>query len=58
MSLLAAETSTSMTSALQNIFDLVPSCISVITGNAVMMTFFCAGVIGLAVGVIKQLKNS
>lgn len=58
MPFLAAETSVSMSDALSGIFDIVPKCISVITGNAVMMTFFCAGVIGLAVGVIKKLKNS
>lgn len=54
---LSSTTTVTMTEALGNIFDIVPQCISVVTGNPILMTFFCAGVIGIAIGVIRKLKH-
>lgn len=55
--MLLAESTTSMSDALGNIFALVPQVLSVISSNAVMMTFFCAGVIGIAIGIVKKLRG-
>lgn len=57
MFMLLAESTTSMSDALGNIFTLVPQVLSVISSNAVMMTFFCAGVIGIAIGIVKKLRG-
>ena len=58
MPILVAEGSAvSMSQAVSDIFTIASSALSVVTGNAVLMTFFCAGLVGIACGVISHLKH-
>lgn len=56
--MLIAETSTvSMTTAVTSFMDVVSTVMTTITGNAILMAFFCAGIVGIAIGVVKQLRT-
>ncbi len=58
MSMLLAETSTNtMTTAVTSLMDVVSTVLTTITGNATLMVFFCAGVVGIAIGVVRKLKH-
>ncbi len=58
MSMLLAETSTNtMTTAVTSLMDVVSTVLTTITGNATLMVFFCAGVVGIAIGVVRKLKR-
>lgn len=58
MSMLLAETSTNtMTTAVGSLMDVVSTVITTITGNPTLMVFFCAGVVGIAIGVVRKLKK-
>ena len=53
-----AETSTvSMTTAVGSFMEVVSTVMSTITGNATLMVFFCAGIVGIAIGVVKKLRT-
>jgi hypothetical protein len=56
MPILAAA-SVSLSDAVSEVFTVASSCLSVVTNNTVLMTFFCAGLIGVAVGVVARLKH-
>lgn len=56
--MLLAEAGTStMTTAVASLMEVVSSVITTITGNPTLMVFFCAGVVGIAIGVVKKLKH-
>lgn len=56
--MLIAETgSNSMTTAVGSLMDVVSTVITTITGNPTLMIFFCAGVVGIAIGVVRKLKH-
>ena len=56
--MLIAETSTvSMTTAVTSFMDVVSTVMTTITGNPILMAFFCAGIVGIAIGVVKQLRT-
>ena len=55
--LLAEASTTSMADAVSSVFTIASQALGVVTGNAVLMTFFCAGIIGVACGVISHLKH-
>lgn len=58
MSMLLAEASTNtMTTAVGSLMDVVSTVITTITGNPTLMVFFCAGVVGVAIGVVRKLKK-
>ena len=58
MSMLLAEASTNnMTTAVTSLMDVVSTVLTTITGNATLMVFFCAGVVGIAIGVVRKLKR-
>lgn len=58
MSMLLAETSTNtMTTAVTSLMDVVSTVLTTITGNATLMVFFCAGVVGIAIAVVRKLKR-
>lgn len=58
MSMLLAESSTNtMTTAVTSLMDVVSTVLTTITGNATLMVFFCAGVVGIAIGVVRKLKR-
>lgn len=45
-----------MTTAVSSLMDVVSTVIGTITGNPVLMVFFCAGIVGIAIGIVKRLK--
>ena len=56
--MLIAETGgISMTTAVGSLMDVVSTVITSITGNPTLMVFFCAGVVGIAIGVVRKLKK-
>ena len=58
MSMLLAEASTNtMTTAVGSLMEVVSTVITTITGNPTLMVFFCAGVVGIAIGVVRKLKH-
>ena len=56
MTLLGAGSAVSMTEAVTSIMGVVSTVMTTITGNAVLMTFFCASIVGVAIGIVKRLR--
>lgn len=54
--LLAEASTVSMTEAVTSIMGVVSTVMTTITGNAVLMTFFCASIVGVAIGIVKRLR--
>ncbi len=58
MSMLLAETgANTMTSAVGSLMEVVSTVMTTITGNSILLTFFCAGIVGIAIGVVKNLRT-
>lgn len=55
--LIAEAGGNSMTTAVGSLMDVVSTVITTITGNPTLMVFFCAGVVGIAIGVVKKLRT-
>lgn len=56
--MLIAEASTNtMTTAVASLMEVVSTVMTTITGNSVLLTFFCAGIVGIAIGVVKKLRT-
>lgn len=55
--ILASTEGSSVSSAISTLIGLVPDVINIITGNPVLMIFFCAGILGIVIGIIKRLKG-
>lgn len=51
------QTTTSVNDAVESIVNLVPTVLNIISSNAVLMVFFCSGLLGVAIGVIRKLKH-
>lgn len=45
-----------MTEAVTSIMGVVSTVMTTITGNATLMTFFCAGIVGIGIGICKKLR--
>lgn len=56
MAILGEGSAVSMTEAVTSIMGVVSTVMSTITGNAVLMTFFCASIVGVAIGIVKRLR--
>lgn len=54
--MLAEASTVSMTTAVTSFMDVVTTVMTTITGNATLMVFFCAGIVGIAIGVVKHLR--
>lgn len=54
--LLAEASTVSMTEAVTSIMGVVSTVMTTITGNSVLMTFFCASIVGVAIGIVKKLR--
>lgn len=54
--LLAEGSAVTMTSAVTGIMGVVSTVMTTITENATLMTFFCAGIVGIAIGIVKKLR--
>ena len=55
--LLAEASAGTMTSAVESLMGVVSTVMTTITGNAILLTFFCAGIVGIAIGVVKKLRT-
>lgn len=55
--LLAEASANTMTTAVGSLMEVVSTVLTTITGNATLMVFFCAGVVGIAIGVVRKLKR-
>ena len=55
--LIAEAGGSSMTTAVGSLMDVVSTVLTTITGNTTLMVFFCAGVVGIAIGVVRKLKK-
>lgn len=51
----SATTAPTITSAVSSIMEIVSTLMTTITSNAILMAFMCAGLIGIAIAVIKKL---
>ena len=56
MAILGEGSAVSMTEAVTSIMSVVSTVMTTITGNAVLMTFFCASIVGVAIGIVKRLR--
>lgn len=55
--LLAEAGTNGMTAAVGSLMEVVSTVITTITGNPTLMVFFCAGVVGIAIGVVRKLRR-
>ena len=55
MLLASASTAPTITSAVSSLMGIVSTMMTTITSNAILMAFMCAGLIGIAIAVIKKL---
>lgn len=55
--MLAEASTVSMTTAVTSFMDVVTTVMTTITGNTTLMVFFCAGIVGIAIGVVKNLRT-
>ena len=55
--LLAETGANTMTTAVTSFMSVVSTVMTTITGNETLMVFFCAGVVGIAIGVVKKLRT-
>ena len=55
--LLAETGGNTMTTAVTSLMSVVSDVMTTITGNETLMVFFCAGVVGIAIGVVKKLRT-
>lgn len=54
--LLAEGSAVTMTTAVTSIMGVVSTVMTTITENATLMTFFCASIVGIAIGIVKRLR--
>lgn len=55
--LLAEAGGNTMTTAVGSLMEVVSTVLTTITGNPTLMVFFCAGVVGIAICVVRKLKK-
>lgn len=55
--LIAEAGANTMTTAVGSLMEVVSKVMTTITGNETLMVFFCAGVVGIAIGVVRKLKK-
>lgn len=53
---LAEASTVSMTEAVTSIMGVVSTVMTTIAGNATLMTFFCASIVGVGIGICKKLR--
>ena len=47
----------SLTDAVSNIMGVVSTVMTTITGNSILLTFFGAGIVGIAIAIVKKLRT-
>lgn len=55
--MLAETSANTMSTAVTSLMGVVSTVMTTITGNETLMVFFCAGVVGIAIGVVKKLRT-
>lgn len=56
MAILGEGSAATMTSAVTSIMGVVSTVMTTITGNEILLTFFCASIVGVAIGIVKRLR--
>lgn len=56
--LLAEAGANSMITAVGSLMEVVSTVMTTITGNSILLTFFCAGIVGISIGVVKKLRTN
>ena len=56
MTILGEASAVTMTDAVTSIMGVVSTVMTTITGNAVLMTFFCSSIVGVAIGIVRKLR--
>lgn len=56
MAVLGEGSAVTMTDAVTSVMGVVSTVMTTITGNAVLMTFFCASIVGVGIGICKKLR--
>lgn len=55
--LLAEASTNTMTTAVGSLMEVVTTVMTTIIGNQILLTFFCSGIVGIAIGVVKKLRT-
>lgn len=55
--LLAEAGTNTMTTAVGSLMEVVSTVMTTINGNAILLTFFCASIVGVAIGIVKKLRT-
>ena len=55
--MLAEASTVTMSTAVSSFMEVVSTVMTTISGNATLMVFFCAGIVGIAIGVVKKLRT-
>lgn len=55
--LLAEAGTNTLTTAVGSLMEVVSIVMTTITGNSILLTFFCASIVGIAIGVVKKLRT-
>lgn len=56
MAVLGEGSAATMTSAVTSIMGVVSTVMTTITGNEILLTFFCASIVGIAIGLVRKLR--
>ena len=57
--MIVAEASTpSLSNVATEIFSIASSALNMVTGNSILLVFFGAGIVGIAIGAVRKLKHS
>lgn len=51
------ETTLTLADSVSGLFDIAGNALEMITGNSVMFTMFCAGLVFTGIGIVKALKR-
>lgn len=54
----AGMTTSGMNTAVEGIMGVVSTVVSTIAGNPILMIFFCSGLVGVAIGLVRKLRKS
>lgn len=50
--------SSSLSSVASEIFSIASSALQIVTSNSILLVFFGAGIVGIAIGAVSKLKHS
>lgn len=57
MPILLTESAT-LSNVATEVFSIAGQALTMVTGNSILLTFFGAGIVGIAIGAIRKLKRA